>query len=158
MAFFSATVIRSLGRSLIPTLLRRGFSARRYRRFLIREFGKSYRWGTVLADFREFRGMLRFENAVRALKPTTKPSRSIMTPAAYKRERRYRGIGEAVYQHRDTGEFKTKIISMYDEHFESKQAFTDTWMRDKGWEESDPEWQAISVDWFVIQHKEIPPF
>jgi len=154
----AALSIRALGRAMIPSLIKRGVTARGYRRLLNRQFGMAYRDTILFADFREFRSMLRFEYAVRALKPETKPPKSIFSEATYKRERNYRGIGQAVYRNVDTGEMKDKLISMYDDHFESKQAFTDTWMRDKEWEESDPEWEFVSVEWYVIQHKEGRPY
>ncbi len=146
--------VRALGRAMIPNLLKKGVSARGYRRLLIRQFGSSYRWQTVLADFREFNGMLRFEAPVRNLGAEKKPNSNIMTEVTYRRRRRYRGIGRATYRNVDTGEEYQQVISMYDNKFESKQAFTDKYIQDTEKAKYKPEWEIANIDWYVIQHRE----
>ncbi len=147
-------MIRAVARAMMPAFIKGGVSASAFRRRLVSQFGTSYRWTTLLGDYREFAGMQRFEGAVRRLRPTTKPTQSIMTEVDLRRERRYRGIGNATYRHNVTGEEYTQVISMYDDKFDNKQAFTDTFIMDKAKAEYKPDFQIVSIEWFVIQHKE----
>jgi len=147
-------MLRAVARAMMPSFIRAGISATAFRRRLVRQFGTSYRWTTLLGDYREFRGMQRFESAVRSLRPDTKPSSSIMTEADFRRERRYRGIGQATYRNMETGEEYDQIISMYDDQFTSKQAFTDKYIQDVEKAKYKPEYEITKVEWYVIQHNE----
>ena len=146
--------IRALARAMMPMAVSRGLSARAFRRQLTSQFGASYRWTTLLGDYREFRGMIRFESAVRSLLPGTKPSPNIMTDVDLRRERRFRGIGNATYENVETGEQYEQVISMYSDTFDSKQAYTDMYLADKEKSKYLPEWSVVKIEWFAIQHKE----
>ncbi len=149
-----AFMLRAVARAMMPAFIKQGVSAGAFRRRLIRQFGSAYRWQVLLGDYREFSGMQRFESAVKSLRPSAKPSPTIMTELRMRRERRYRGIGRATYRNLETGEEYTQNISMYDDKFDSKQAFTDTFIEDKRKAEYKPEYEIVSIDWYVIQHNE----
>ncbi len=77
-----------------------------------------------------------------------------MTETRLRRERRYRGIGEATYRNRDTGETYTQVISAYSDQFDSKEQFSYDFVGDVAKSEYKPEWAIQSLDWYVIQHNE----
>ncbi len=147
-----AIAVRSIARALMGGAVKRGVSARAFRRELIGSFGMAYRWTTLLSDYREFTNMARFEKGIRALRAVTRPALNLMTETELRRERRYRGIGQATYENIDTGEQYTQVISMYDDKFDSKESFTNTFIEDKKVSEYLPSEEIVSIEWFVIEH------
>lgn len=104
-------IARAVGRSLIPRLLREGFSASGGLRYL-RAQGMGYRRITYLADWREITGTAKLENVVRFVRKGYRPSPELFVEKAMAvgRERTY--TAELQLYKRATGETVTENYSI----------------------------------------------
>lgn len=116
---------RAIFRAALPTFITRGLSSNAMIN-QARTLGVSYRRINMLADIREFSGLMKQEAAVINTASDTLVSKFNMVETDLRRARRYRGFAHVTYENNLTGEQVTQPVSFYDDELRT----SDDWMEE----------------------------
>lgn len=116
-------LVRTVARSVIPSLVKRGFGANAITRVL-KVQGLSFRRINMLKDIREINGLVKMEKYTRAVSGVKQFPKFGMVEHELKRDRRYRVFATMKTRNMVTGEESEKDISFYDDEHRSK----DNWV------------------------------
>lgn len=153
-----ALPIRALARALMPQYAKKGMSTRAITKDLQRRFGSAYRRATLVADYREFTGMVKHAFAVERLGDNIRPSSNIITNMAFKRLRRYRLIAESTFIDSETGADVKRIISWYTNLSGTKADWIDEYISKTAPTAYEEGAIPVQINIFVIQHHEDMPY
>lgn len=144
--------MRAAARAMMPDYIRRGYSATRFRSHLRREFGKAYRWQTLLNDWRQLQGLVKWQRQVEAVKPNQQIPRAFMSEADLRLDRRYRLHGYETYLDPETGEEVRKRISWYTNSSLDKEGFEDEYFADRQRSEIYKGLEVINIEVVGVEH------
>ena len=144
--------IRAYARMQMRRWAKADWSAGKIRARLQERYGAAYRWQTLLADYREFKGMYAYEDPIRRLSGVRSIPRTLMTEIELRQRRKYRLIGEATYYDKETGREFKKHVSMYTEDRMSKEGWTSQFDDMKRIYRYQEGWGLLGIDWRVVQH------
>lgn len=147
-------IIRAYARAAMGRWAKAGWSAAKIRDRLRQRFGQAYRWQTLLADYREYKGMYANQEPLSRLKSDTVVPRTMMTEVSLRQNRKYRLIGEAEYFDKETGSMFTKMVSMYTDDRMSKTNWTSQYDDLKRIYQYQMGWDLVGIDWQVIEHND----
>lgn len=145
MAVLSA--MRALYRPSVMQWARAGMSARQIQRKLIGDYGRAYRWDSILADARLALGRHTKQAFIERLSPWERPEKSAFVETDLKQRFRYRAIGEATVQDKNTLEFSTRTVSIYSDTGFSPDEWNDYFIDMQGQRAytMDVEWMEFKV-------------
>lgn len=121
----AAAGMRAIGRLLIPNLVGQGLGANAIIRQL-RGMGMGYRRINMLADVREFAGLIRREVAARSTPVGEKPKPGVMVEMELKRPYKYRVFADVDYEDIETGAIQSQTVSFYTDELKP----FDDWVED----------------------------
>jgi uncharacterized protein related to proFAR isomerase len=114
------TAVRAIGRLAIGGLVKQGLGSNAIIGVLA-EVGLSYRRTTMLADIREFTGLMRLEKTVRQVAMDAIFPQHAMVETYLRRARRYRVFGTLTVEDPLTWERKEVNVSFYTDDRKSKE-------------------------------------
>ena len=113
--------VRAIARAMMSGWVKVGKSARAMQTFLRKEYGTAYRWTTLLGDYRQFSGRLKYEHLVSRVPRDAIVPRGYMVEVDLARDYRYRSFYTAYYRDPDTGVETERIISLYGDEMKSEE-------------------------------------
>jgi len=143
---------RALFRAMIPTFIGLEWTSTAMTNQALR-MGVSYRRTNMLADIREFTGLMRHETAIRATPSTVRVAKFDMTEVDLRRARRYRGFADATYRNIETGEQVTKPISFYDDELRTEDEWSDVFDEDRRLAEYKPGEELVGFTLTAVEHQ-----
>lgn len=150
----AALSMRSIGRALMPAAINAGLSATAFRKQLVRDYGSAYRWQNLLADWREFSGMVRWERNVRATASERVIPRAWYTEVDLRRERRYRIHAYQEYYDEETGEVEERRVSWYTNQMKSKGEMEDDYVNKRDTAQLYPGKHILKLEIYAVEHNQ----
>lgn len=144
--------VRAYARLQMGRWAKAGWSAGKIRRRLQERHGKAYRWTTLLSDYREFTGMVRYQKQVTEYSGIKALPRTWMEEIHLRQARKYRLIGQATYYDTETGREFKKYVSMYTDDRMSKDGWTSQFSDMKRIYKYQEAWSILDIEWQAIQH------
>lgn len=146
-------IARTIGRTFIPSLVKRGLGGNVIQRYLMSK-GLGYRRIDMLKDVREITGLMKMEKYVKAFSGSEKFSKFGMVEHELSKDRRYRVFGRITSTSRDTGEVITQSISFYDDELRSKDNWVKAFQDEFIWEKCRPDREISKIEITSVEHQQ----
>ena len=144
--------VRAYARLQMGRWAKAGWSAAKIRTRLQDKHGQAYRWQTLLADYREFTGLAKYEKQMKDYSGVKAVPRNWMEEIQLRQARKYRLIGQATYYDAETGKEFKKYVSMYTDDRMSKDGWTTQFGDLKRAYQYQEGWDLVDIEWEGIQH------
>jgi len=148
---------RPFARVWIPSLVREGLGITKIVNTL-KDMGFGYRTQTMFQDVHAFKGFMDKEYLFSGFDRSIVPSGDMFVETELRRAKSFRVFGEAKVYNMQTGEYETRMISMYTNHIGSFDEMEAEFLRLKEEEKYEPSEIVEGIAFKGIQHNEDFPY
>jgi len=148
---------RPFARVWIPSLVREGLGITKIVNTL-KDMGFGYRTQTMFWDVHAFKGFMDKEYLFGTYDKSLMPSSDMFVETSLRRAKSYRVFGEAKIYNINTGQYETRMISMYTENISSFEEMEEEFLRLKEDEKYEPDEIVEGISFKGIQHNKDFPY